>query len=344
MTDAPSVSADSTDVLACLGRWLGAGTPCVLATVVSTFGSSPRPVGSLLAVSGDGEFAGSVSGGCVEGSVIAAARQLLAAPQRSRLLDYGVSDDRAWSVGLSCGGEIRVLLEIADRERMGPLVDAVAARRPVVRVVDLESGESAVHEAGGDPHALQAAFGAEAVEAADDSLARDRSLSLEAAGRRVLVQSMAPRRRLVIVGAVHIAQHLAPLAAATGYRVTVIDPRTAFATTRRFPGIALDRRWPAAALADIGLDRHTALVTLCHDAKLDDPALAAALDSEAFYVGALGSRRTQAARAERLQALGYGEEALARIHGPVGLDLGGREPAEIALAVMAEIVQVRHRS
>ncbi len=331
------------EVLAQVQQWLEAGQGVALASVVETFGSSPRPVGSLLAVSAAGEFAGSVSGGCVEGAVIEAASELLAAGGGRRALEFGVSDQRAWSLGLSCGGAIRLHLEVVERRALEPALAACRARQPVVRVLEPGSGAAALFgpEAGLDP--VREEFGPAAADAAAAALAADRSQALDVDRRRLLFQVLSPARRLLVVGAGHIAQHLAPLGVATGFRVTVIDPRGAFATERRFPGIPLDRRWPAAALADPPLDHHCAVVTLSHDAKLDDPALAAALDSDAFYIGALGSRRTQAARLERLRQQGYAESRLRRIHGPVGLHLGGREPAEIALAAMAQIVQVRHR-
>ena len=339
----PDTPAAPAEVLDLVGDWLARGRPVALASVVATFGSAPRPLGSLLAVTADGDFAGSVSGGCVEGAVIEAARELLAAGAGRRELEFGVSDQRAWSLGLSCGGTIRLHLEVADAATLGPALAAGRARLPMVRVLEPASGASALlgPEAGIDQ--VGATFGPAAAQAAAAALAADRSQAQDVGGRTLLFQMLSPPRRLLIVGAGHIAQHLAPLGLATGFRVTVIDPRGAFATEQRFPGITLDRRWPGEALADPPLDRHCAVVTLSHDPKLDDPALAAALDSEAFYVGALGSRRTHAARAGRLGELGYGEAQIARIHGPVGLDLGGREPAEIALAAMAEIVQVRHR-
>jgi xanthine dehydrogenase accessory factor len=176
-------------------------------------------------------------------------------------------------------------------------------------------------------------------DAAGEALGRDRAASYEVDGAAIFVQPVNPPLRMVIVGAVHIGQHLAPMARAAGYDVTIVDPRSAFATAERFPDIELSRAWPDEALADIGLDARAAVVTLTHDPKLDDPALLAALESPVFYIGSLGSRRTQAKRVERLRGHGVPDDAIARIHGPVGLDIGARSPAEIAVSILAQVTQ-----
>jgi xanthine dehydrogenase accessory factor len=327
--------------LAVAADWLAQGREVALASVVSTWGSSPCPVGAHLVIAGDGAFHGSVSGGCIEGAVIEEARAVLAerAPRR---VDYGVDDELAWSVGLSCGGRIEVLIERLDPGRAAwrDLVAAAAARTAVAAVVRLGDGARGV---------VGPATASGELELDPATLAELRrrlrggaSGLLEASGAALFVRSYLPAPRLLIVGAVHIAQLLAPLAALAGFAVTVVDPRSAFASAERFPGVALDPRWPDAALAAHGLDAGTALVALAHDPKLDDPALLAALASPAFYIGALGSRKTHARRVERLTAAGAGA-ALGRIHAPVGLDLGGRAPAEIAVAIVAEMIQTRYR-
>ncbi len=274
--------------------WSRAGQRVALATVVETWGSSPRPPGSQLAVSERGEMAGSVSGGCVESAVVHEATEVLRSGT-PRTLEYGVTAGRAWEVGLPCGGRIRVHVEPAAPEHLQRVVSALAARERVERMLDLGGGERV----------------------------------------RLVLE---PPVRLVIVGAVHLAQPLVRMARVAGYDVVVVDPRTAFATAERFPEATLDPRWPADAVRDLRLDARTALVALSHDRRFDDPALEAALRSEAFYVGALGSRRTQAARRDRLRALGIDEAALARIHAPIGLDIGARSSAEIAISIVAEIV------
>jgi len=210
-----------------------------------------------------------------------------------------------------------------------------AAERPVVLATALDDGEAGLlhpdENAGAQPDAL--------LEPAREALRFDRAGTHEIDGRRWLLNPYNPPLRMYIVGAVHIAQALAPLAASTGFAVTVIDPRRSFATDERFPGVTLDTSWPDEALAEHAPDARTAVVTLTHDPKLDDPALAAALRSNAFYIGALGSRRTHAARCERLGEIGFTEEDIARIHGPVGLSIGARHPAEIAISVLAEAIQ-----
>ncbi len=221
---------------------------------------------------------------------------------------------------------------------------ARAAKRPAALATDLATGaqalfvddESLGDESLGDP-GLREGCAAE-VRAA---LARDASATVETAAGPVFIQVFNPPLRLIVVGAVHITQPLARMALLAGYAVTVIDPRQAFAEAARFPGVALARDWPDEALRGLAPDRRTAVVTLTHDPKLDDPALDVALRSPAFYIGALGSRRTHGKRRARLAELGHDATAIARIHGPVGLDIGARSPAEIALSIMAEITAVR---
>ncbi len=226
------------------------------------------------------------------------------------------------------------------REIIETLNRVRAEKRPAALATDLKSGAQLLltHEdAMGD-----LALGAGALSALRRSLAEDASGPLELEGRQIFAQVFNPPLRLAVVGAVHIAQPLVPMAALAGFAVTVIDPRRAFATSQRFPGVELTHDWPDDALKRMKPDRRTAIATLTHDPKIDDPALEAALRSDAFYIGALGSKRTHARRLERLRASGFSEAELARIHGPIGLALGGRSPAEIAIAILAQITQERH--
>ena len=310
--------------------WYRDGRGAALATVVETWGSAPRPAGSQLAVSGDAGMVGSVSGGCVEGAVIAEALEAMQ-DGVPRLLDFGVSDDEAFAVGLACGGRIRVLVEPVgigrgiDPDLLGRLAEARAARQAVVAAVRPGAWERRLVAGPDDP--LRPA--AEAALLADRSgFAGDWFLGVHN-----------PPLRLAVVGAVHIAQALVPMARLAGYDVTVVDPREAFASPARFPDTRLVHDWPDAALAALGLDARTAVVTLTHDPKLDDPAILAALASRAFYLGCLGSPRTHARRVERLRAAGVDAEALGRIHAPVGADIGASTPAEIAVAILAEITE-----
>ncbi|MCR9096535.1 MAG: XdhC family protein [bacterium] len=225
------------------------------------------------------------------------------------------------------------------RETLDALLDARAERRPVARLTWLDGDREALASPGAP--GLEAALEDAVVQA----LHSDAAVVAETDEGRVFVHPFNPPLRLAIVGAVHIAQHLAELAGRLGYDVTVVDPRRGFLTEARFPGVTLDARWPDAALEAFGLDARSAVVTLSHDSKIDEPALSVALRSSAFYVGALGSRRTQAKRRERLLEAGLGAVDLERIHGPVGLDLGAKSPAEIALSVAAELTAtLRDRS
>jgi xanthine dehydrogenase accessory factor len=305
-------------------EWHRAGKGAVIATVVETWGSAPRAVGSQMVVSGAGEMEGSVSGGCVEGAVVVEAMELVGLGA-AKLLDFGVSDDEAFAVGLACGGRIRVLVEpvggalpVAVLEE---LVTARAARRSVAYVADLDGG------------ARRLAPLAEFAE----RFRMDRS-GVEEDGR-TFVHVHNPPLRMLVVGAVHIAQALVPMARIAGHDVTVIDPRPAFGAAARFPDTDIVEEWPDEALEALGLDARTAVVTLTHDPKLDDPAIRAALASEVYYLGCLGSTRTHAKRVARLAEAGFSQEQIARIHAPVGLDIGARGPGEIAVSVLAEVTQ-----
>ena len=302
--------------------WHRAGKGAALATVVETWGSAPRRVGSQLAISGAGEIAGSVSGGCVEGAVVVEALDAIEAG-KPVMLEYGVSDDDAFAVGLACGGTIRVLVEpvgsVMPEEVLADLVATRGAREPVAYVTG-PCGRRLERE----KHA--------------DRFRMDRS-GVEPDGE-TFVAIHNPPLRLIIVGAVHIAQALVPMARIAGFDPVVIDPRESFATEARFPGTRLVHDWPDEAVDAIGLDARTALVLLTHDPKLDDPALMAALRAGVVYIGALGSTRTHAKRVARLKEAGFGEGEIARIHGPVGLDIGAAGPAEIAISILAEMIAV----
>lgn len=304
--------------------WHRAGKGAVVCTVVQTWGSAPRRVGSLLVVSGLGEIQGSVSGGCVEGAVIVEALDALE-DGKYRMLEYGVSDGDAFAVGLACGGTIRVLVEpvgaVLHEQVLADLVAARAARQPVALVADLRTGGHSLTRIGHE-----------------DRFRMDRSGFDE--DERVFVTIHNPPLRLLIVGAVHIAQALVQIARVAGYDPMLIDPRDTFGAQDRFPGETIVNDWPDEGVRAFGLDTRTALVLLTHDPKLDDPALEAALRSDVFYIGALGSRRTHAARVARLTEAGFSEAEIARIHGPVGLDIGAANPAEIALSILAEITRV----
>ncbi|MFL5272395.1 MAG: XdhC family protein [Anaeromyxobacteraceae bacterium] len=326
------------EVLEKLLAWADAGEGVALAAVMETWGSAPRRPGSLLAVSAGGDFAGSVSGGCVEAAVIEAAQGVIAggAP---RVLDYRVTNERAWEVGLACGGSLRVYVERPERALVARLLHAVAAKDAVVLATDVATGSGRLVR----PPRPEPDLAPALVEAAREALARDRSALVETPAGAVFLRVFNPPVRLVVVGAVQIAQALVPMARLAGYDVLVVDPRRAFASAERFPGVDVETDWPDVALGRLGLDARTAVVTLTHDPKLDDPALAAALRSEAFYVGCLGSKKTHAARCERLTEAGFTQRDLARLRGPAGLPIGAVSPGEIAVAVLAQLVETLHR-
>jgi xanthine dehydrogenase accessory factor len=333
------------EILEQAAAWLDEGQGVALATVTRTWGSAPRPVGSQLAVSGRGELAGSVSGGCVEAAVVEASQEVIRSGSPRRL-SFGVTHERAWEVGLPCGGTIDVaVVRVEGRAALAPLLADLAGRRLAVAVLDLASGaQRLLHPeaaaAPPDPRLPEAASAPQdpLLPAARAAARRGRSGPATEPAGDLFLRIYAPPTRLVLVGAVHIAQALAPMARLAGFHAVVIDPRTAFASAARFPGTELVVAWPEAALADLEVDRHTAVVALSHDPKLDDPALAAALRGGAFYVGALGSRRSHAARCARLLALGLSQVEVARVHGPVGLDVGAEGPGEIAASILAELI------
>lgn len=297
---------DNDAILAAAEAWKG--DSLALATVVSTWGSAPRPRGSHMLVHADGRFEGSVSGGCVESDILAAAAEVIGgAPFEMK--NYGVEDEAAWEVGLPCGGRISVMVQPVSAEGFDPeLFDRIAEARGQGRALnvstDLDTGRS----------------------------------SLRALEGAAFVNRYDPPRTLLIIGAVQIAQALASLARTLGIAVTVIDPRARFLTEERFPGVALDDRWPDEAVAACAPGAATAVVTLSHDSKIDDPALVAALAAPTTYIGALGSRRSHAARLDRLKGLGVDDADLSRIDAPVGLDIGAIGPAEIALSIAAAMV------
>ncbi len=281
-----------------------------IATVVETWKSAPCPVGTHMLVHADGRFVGSVSGGCVEGDVLERAHMVLAGAP-SVLRRYGIADDAAWDVGLPCGGDIQVLVQPVSADGFpahlfGDIIKARSVGAALSVVTDLESGRSAVLD--------------------DDA----------GAG---FVNIYHPPRRLLIVGAVEIASALAAIATSQGIDVTLCDPRGRFLTAERFPGIRLDDRWPDDAVKAFAPDSRSAIVTLSHDPKIDDPALAAALASPAAYVAALGSVRSHQARLARLSAAGISAEQCARIEGPAGVAINAISAPEIALSIAGGMIR-----
>jgi len=348
------------ELLPTLEAWRRDGVGIGRAVVVRTFGSAPRPEGAVLLRADDGRIAGSVSGGCVEG---AAAEEIERARRdgHARVIRYGISDEEAWDVGLACGGTIDVLIEpslpasveAGARDRSIAVATVLPADAPPAEFGSWPPGDGA-------PPPPQVVVGTDAivegtlgspsadaalVESVREALLRGTSRTVEIEGRSVFVEAFPARPRLVVVGAVEVARSLVRFARELGYETIVIDGRASFATPERFPPDQVDRLivgWPDEVADEIGLGPEDAVAVLTHDVKFDEPAIVEALRRNCRYVGAVGSRKTQGDRRERLRAAGLAEEELARLRGPVGLDLGGRAPAETALAIIAEVVANRY--
>jgi xanthine dehydrogenase accessory factor len=316
------------ELLGDLERWRARGERVALARVVATRRSAPRPIGSKLAVTESGELAGSVSGGCVESEVYEAAQEVLRGGE-PRLLTYGISDDLAWSVGLPCGGEIDVWVDEPDPELLARLEEVVRDDGRAVVLTDLEDGSQRLVADGEDPQA-------------DGLIRAGHSRVVELEGRRVFADVFGPPPRLFVYGAIDTADALCAAARGIGWHTIVADARARFGTRERLPNAdEVIVAWPEEALAEIGPDHATAIVVLSHDDKFDLPLLTAALATDAFYVGAVGSRKNQERRRERLLEAGIEEEALDRVRGPAGLDVGAQSPAETAVSILAEILAVR---
>lgn len=336
-----------------LRGWLAAAQGVALAIVVEIAGSAPRPVGTAMAVSADGRVAGNVSAGCVDGAVVEEAQRVLAG-EPARVTRFGITDQQALSVGLTCGGVLGVLITRLDARNADAIVrvlDALATDDPVA-LTALVSGPGRV----GALLAVTAetTAGKLSDDGLDSAVIADarRMLSVGDSGLRaydlhgreaaVLISSLAPAARMLVFGGVDLAAALSQLGAFLGYRVTVCDPRPAFATRERFPCAAdVVVEWPHRYLACTRVEASTVICVLTHDAKFDVPLLVCALQSPASYVGLLGSRRTQEDRMQRLRDAGVSSEQLARIRGPLGLDLGAHTPAETAVSIAAEIVALR---
>ena len=320
------------DTLRAARAWLMRDGHVALATVVDTWGSAPVPVGGQMAIAADGQFQGSVSGGCIEGEIITEAGEVLqSGPPRT--MAFGVADETAWNVGLPCGGQVRVFIERLDQATGGlafldKAIGATTARTGLVVQTKLANGQRTVFERGAADVTTEIATrfrsGRSAIETMDD--------------QEYFLQALVPPARVLIIGATHIAQLATQIAKLIGYEVLIVDPRTAFASPERFPDVAVHAEWPQDVLPRIGLDPYTAVVVLAHVAHIDDEALKIALRSNCLYVGALGSARNHAKRTERLTAAGFTAAEIGRIKCPIGVDIGAQTPAEIAVSVMAEVI------
>ena len=337
------------EILDDVTRWMRNGEAVAVATVVQTWGSAPRGVGSKMALTADNKISGSVSGGCVEGAVFEAGLEVLASgtPQ---LLHFGVADETAWEVGLACGGTIEVFVERLSPQVLAFWQEATSNERAfavgtIIRgdanllgqqmMLDEEAHNSGISGVG-----LLEAVQLLTREALVGGQPKRMALSSNV---EIFADVQLPQPQLIVIGGGHIAIALTQLAKIIGYRTVVIDPRSAFANAERFPHVdQLIAKWPAEALKEIVFSRSTAVAALTHDPKIDDKALVAALQSNAFYVGALGSQKTHAQRVLRFTEAGLDAHAINKMHAPIGLEISARTPEEIALAVMAEIVKIRN--
>ena len=339
------------DILSDLENWRAEAKPIAVATVIQTWGSSPRRAGAKMAFTPDGRITGSVSGGCVEGAVYETGVEVLKS-NRPQLLHFGVADETAWEVGLACGGSIDIFVKPLDSELFTPLrsllvKEGAAVLVTVVRGPDqLLGNEMLLREDGTVIGTISDEWNEQTLNLARETLAQGVSRrGMLSEDTEVFMEVILPPPTLIAVGGVHITIALMSLAKTLGYRTVVIDPRSAFGNEDRFPNVdQLIPLWPDEAFQQIPITRSTAIAMLTHDPKLDDPALKIALASPAFYVGALGSKTTQAKRHQRLLEDGLTEEQLSRLHGPIGIEIGAGTPEEIAMSIMAEVVATRNKA
>jgi xanthine dehydrogenase accessory factor len=310
---------DSVDieVLRTAEQWRKSGHKAALGTIVKTWGSAPRPVGAMVAIRDDGQIVGSVSGGCVEDDLVDKVKERLAAAKKPELLTYGITNEDATRWGLPCGGTLQLVVEpVNDKSGLGELLEKIASQQLVKRRVEMDSGRATL-----EPGRWQ------------DVLEFD---------GRMLSAVHGPRWRLILIGAGQLTRYLAEMAKMLDYQVIVVDPREEYAAGWDLPGVKLDRGMPDDVVRELNLDGHSAVVALTHDPKLDDLALMEALKSAAFYVGAIGSKKNNDARRERLKDFDVSADEIARLRGPVGLYIGSKTPPEIAVAIMAEMTAVRY--
>ena len=312
---------DVDDILTPTSFWLKEKRRIALATVISTWGSSPRPVGGQMAIDENGEIIGSVSGGCIEGAVISEGIDSIK-DGKSRIKDYGISNNMAWEVGLACGGELKVLIQPLNLEDeiVYSIVDSIKKRKTVKLKIDCSNGDRIIDNT------------------ISNQISHFDKLNNE------FIHIIDPKPRLFIVGAVHIAQALVSVANVADYEIILIDPRDHFATKDRFPNCKIINEWPDEALSKFHLDSSSHLVTLTHDPKIDDLALIFCMKKNFGYIGSLGSKKTHNKRCERLIEKGFDEIELSKIHAPIGLDIKAKTPAEIATSILAEIINYRRNN
>ncbi len=334
------------DILETMNRWLAQERAVALATVVETWGSAPRRVGSKMGITGQMNMIGSVSGGCVEGAVVEEALAGLG-EGRPRLLKFGVADDMAWEVGLTCGGSIEVFVEPLDAMWWDALAELALNDNFGVTVTFLEGariGEKVMLDNAGEVIYRSPNLSDDLLDAMRSAAAESHKSGVTViGGERVMVDMQIERPHLILIGGVHVAIPLQAMARQVGFRVSIVDPRAAFASEERFPDVAnITHSYPDKALPQLGLDRSAYLAVLTHDPKIDDRALITALPANIPYVGVLSSGRTHRQRVARLKEAGLSDELIAQIRSPIGIDIGASTPEEIAVCILAEIIAVRN--
>jgi xanthine dehydrogenase accessory factor len=323
------------DIIDILEGWTADGADVALGTVVDRVGSAPRDPGAALAVSSRREVAGGVTGGCVEPAVIREANEVLAGGA-GRLVHYGLDDEDGFDIGLTCGGRIAVAVYKLDPRLIGPIAEAMRTDTPVavtLRLDDERFGEQAIFRPDSPANGGLSTAARSLLEVGESAIVQT------AAGERVFVESYAPRPNLYLFGASDHVAALVPIAKQIGYRVTVCDPRTVFLTRERFPlADELSDEWPDQFLSRAPIDARTAICLMTHDLKFDVPALKVAFASNAGFIGAMGSTKTRADRTARLREEGIGEAEMARLHAPVGIQIGARTPDEVAVTIAAQLI------
>jgi xanthine dehydrogenase accessory factor len=339
------------DILPDLDHWREENKSIALATVIQTWGSSPRRAGAKMAITPEGGITGSVSGGCVEGAVFEEGVESLRKNQ-PKLLHFGVADETAWEVGLACGGSIDIFVKPLETDLFISLRSTLVEEKSAVLMTVVKGSneilgrEMLVHENGEVVGMINDDLNEQTLKLAKETLAKGESRrAMLSEDVEIFLEAILPPPTLIAVGGVHITIALMALAKTLGYRTVVVDPRTVFGSEERFPNVdRLIPLWPQEAFQQIPITRSTAVAMLTHDPKLDDPALKIALPSPAFYVGALGSKTTQAKRRQRLLDDGITEEQMNRLHAPIGLEIGAGTPEEIAMSIMAEVVAARNKT
>ena len=344
------------DILNDINHWIEEGKTFALATVIQTWRSSPRGVGSAMVIREDMQIAGSVSSGCVENAVIEAALDTIKSG-KSKILEFGVSDDKAWSVGLSCGGTIKVFVEkhpafsknTEEQKIWNGLTNAIEDNKPCILLKNLSVSENQLNR-----HLLvypngnhQGNWGKLTIQAKEIALKlyhERKNATVQISDQEIFVQVFPLKPKLIIMGGSHISIPLVKFSHELGFETIIVDPRKIFASSERFPvqPTKIIPEWPQNALPDMDLNEDVYAVLLTHDPKIDDEALKILLSSNVAYIGALGSKKTHAKRCARLKEAGFNDEQIACIHGPIGLDINASSPAEIALSIMGQITETKN--